>query len=549
MISKLLYRLQVLKRLRQYAKGVQRFFVLYFCGNLLELALGLTLPLFYSLFIEKVILGKRTNLLFVVAVGYLTVQAVSFAVAFFKNYCRYRMTNQVTVTMKERIMENNLNTVFSNPEKISVTDAKMVMDDDMIKLTDFANTQSSDYAVNLGKMLILGLVLVFMEWHLALVCIAVVPVTFLLTEMYGRRSQKVQNISRVNDARWGDWLYSVICGWREVRAMNLQEQGKEVFRNYTKKDAVYFTKVTNYWVIRNRILPRIKEEFLMQFLVYFLGGILIYYNRITIGVLLVFAQYYTLLSASVQEVTHADAQLQSNLDFYNRVLDAAEKEQTMPDGEKRFQNVNIEVNDISFRYPNGEREIFQDFSMKIRQGERVGIIGESGKGKTTLLNLLAGVLRPDKGDIYFGGINLKDASLREVHKQIGFVRQDSVLFHTSIRENLKYGKEQATEDEMIQACKKASIYDYIKSLPDGLDTLIGEGGIKLSGGQRQRLVLARLFLKNVELFIFDEATSALDQHTESIIHDAIRDIDRDKTILIVSHRKSSLRLCDRIISL
>lgn len=549
MRNKIRYRFGVMERLKKFADGVKRFWVLYFCGNIIELLLGLILPLFYSMFIEKVILGKRMNILLVVVIGYLSVQIMSFAAAYFKNYCRYRMTNRVTVRMKEKIIANYLDHAFVD-RKVSPTDAKMVIDDDMVKLTAFADAQSSDYVINLGKMLVISMVLLLIEWRLAIVCIVVVPVTFLLTEMYGRKSQRVQNVSRKNDAKWGDWLYSVISGWREVRAMNLQEKGKEVFRNYSKKDAVYFTKVTNYWVIRNRILPRIKDEFLMQFLVYFIGGVLIYYNQLTIGSLLVFAQYYAILTTSVQEVTRADADLQSNIDFYNRVLDAAD-EPVSDNNEKVkcFDGIDIEVKNISFQYPKSEIYVFKDFSVAISQGERVGIIGESGKGKTTLLNLIVGALSPSSGDILFGGVNLKNADLRELHKKIGFILQDNILFNTSIRENLKYGKEDITEEDMHMACKKSYINDFIKTLPDGYDTVIGEAGIKLSGGQKQRLVLARLFLKDVDVFIFDEATSALDQHAESIIHDAIREIGEKKTIIIVSHRKSSLDLCDRIVSL
>lgn len=549
MLSKVSYRLQVLKRLSEFAKGVQRFFFVYFGGNLIELVLGLILPLFYSLFIEKIILGKKINFFWIVIIGYVAVQIVSFIVAYIKNYCRYRMTNHVTVSMREKIITNYLTNAFSRNGKISAADAKMVMDDDMIKLTAFANSQSSDYIVNAGKMIILSIILIVLEWRLAVICIAVVPITFMLTEMYGKRSQKIQNISRVNDAKWGDWLYSVISGWREVRAMNLQKQGEEVFRNYSKKDAIYFTKVTNYWVIRNQILPKIKDEFLMQFLVYFLGGILIYYNQISIGTLLVFAQYYTMLSTAVKDVTRADAELQSNIDFYERVLNAAEQDNYQDNGIKMFESAALEVKNICFRYPKGEKNIFENFSLSIRQGERIGIIGESGKGKTTLLNLLVGALYPDSGEIYFGGVELRNADLREVHKRIGFVLQDNMLFNTSIKENLEYGKENATEYEMVQACKKAYIYDFIQKLPKGLDTVIGEDGVKLSGGQKQRIVLARLFLKDVDIFIFDEATSALDQHAESIIHDAIQKIESDKTIIIVSHRQSSLSLCNRIITL
>ncbi len=145
----------------------------------------------------------------------------------------------------------------------------------------------------------------------------------------------------------------------------------------------------------------------------------------------------------------------------------------------------------------------------------------------------------------FSGVDLQEIKLSEMHRRIGFVMQENHLFNTTIRDNMLYGKSDATDDEIVEACKKAYIFDFIESMPDGLDTVIGEKGIKLSGGQKQRLVLARLFLRNVDILIFDEATSALDGYSESIIQDAINNIAEDKTIIVVAHRESSTRLCER----
>lgn len=190
-----------------------------------------------------------------------------------------------------------------------------------------------------------------------------------------------------------------------------------------------------------------------------------------------------------------------------------------------------------------------DVSFIINSGERVAITGKSGAGKTTVLELLMGMLRPSGGHVFFSGIDTRDISLEAMHCRIGFVMQENVLFNTSIRENLYYGKEKATGEELEEACRKAFIWDFIDNLPMGLDTVVGERGVKLSGGQKQRIVLARLFLRDVNVFIFDEATSALDQYSESIIHDAIKNISKEKTIIVVAHRKSSLSLCDRVVEL
>ena len=162
---------------------------------------------------------------------------------------------------------------------------------------------------------------------------------------------------------------------------------------------------------------------------------------------------------------------------------------------------------------------------------------------------MMGMLHPTGGTVMFSNTRIQELSPEAMHRKIGFVMQENTLMNASIRENLIYGKPDASEGELETVCRKAYIYEFIIGLPDGLDTLIGERGVKLSGGQKQRIVLARLFLRDVDVFIFDEATSALDQYSESIIHDAIKNIGHGKTIIIAAHRQSSLALCDRVIAI
>lgn len=458
MLKKMIYRAYVLKRLRPYSEGVKKLFGTYFISSLLELGLALILPIFYSMFIEKVILGKKVGILLIVVSGYLTIQILNSGIAFLKNYCHYRVTNQVTLAMKNRILSNYLKKPFAVYENMITTDVKMLLDDDITKITAFADTQTIDYVVALSKMIVISSLLIVMEWRLALFCILIVPVTFLLTQMYGRKSQVFQDLMRKNDERWGDWIYNYINAWREVRAMGLSEKGEDVFREYTKADARYFTTITNFWVSRVLVLPKIKDEFLMQFALYFIGGLLIFRGQMTIGILLVFAQYYSILSEAVQVLTNADAQLQTDMTFYNRVLDAAEEPEDEGKGVVSFQNNDIIFENVSFRYPNGENDVISDLSFQIVEGERVGIVGESGRGKTTILNLLVGILQPTIGEIRFGGVKLEDVSLKALHRKVGFVLQENILFNTSIRENLLYGNRNASLEDMRSSCEKAMIH-------------------------------------------------------------------------------------------
>lgn len=550
MLKKIKYRIHVLRKLAPMAVGVKKLFVINFFAAVAGLILALLLPAFYSLFIEKVILGRKLSFLLPVIAGYLVIQLINTGIAFLRNRCQYRINNQVTVGMKEKILNNLLCRPFPEYEKINAGEQKMIIDDAVVKICDFTNTQTVEFLINLCQTALLLALLIVLEWHLALVLVAVMPVTFYLNHAIGKAAKKNNEENWENDQAMGACIYNSLLGWREIRALNLEETCEKTFISYAERYSELFLEWIKFWVTRVLIIPKIKDEFLMQFLLYFLGGLLIFNGNITIGALLVFAQYYTQLVKTVQNIVQADTDLQINTTYYDKAFLALEEpvvEET--DKETEITSCHISLQNVSFSYTPDGPEIIRSLSLEIKQGERVGIIGESGLGKTTLLKLITGMQSPTSGTILVGGTPLSGLSLPSLYKKIGFVMQENILFNTTIHENLLYGNEQATREDMAKACKKANIDSFIQGLPDGYETVIGEKGIKLSGGQKQRLVLARLFLRDVDMFIFDEATSALDQNSESIVQQAVSRIGRDKTILVVAHRASSLHVCDRIIDL
>lgn len=550
MFQKIKYRLLVMKKLQPMAVGVRKWYGINLAAAVTGLVLMLILPQFYSLFIEKVILGRKLKLLFPVILGYILIQAANTGIAFLRRQCQYRIDNQVTVKMKEKMLHNLLLRPFTEYDKMNAGEQKMTMDDAVIKMEDFTNIQSVEYSINACRMIVLFLLLCFLEWHLAMILVISIPLTFWLNHIIGKVFQKNGEESWENDQAFGAWIYSSLNGWREIRARNLEEDCQKKFVFYAKRYMELFSVWIEFWVLRFLIIPRIKDDFLMQFLLYFIGGLLIFRGNITIGALLVFAQYFTQLVECVQSVVTADTDLQANMVFYDRTLAAIEETVAEEIGKKtEIRECSLSFQHVSFAYEDADSEVVTDFSMEICQGERVGIVGKSGRGKTTMLKMIIGMIQPTKGKIVFGGDDLKDLSLQALHRKIGVVMQENMLFNTTIHENLLYGNEHASREDMVQACKKADIDSFIRELPDGYETVIGEKGIKLSGGQKQRLILARLFLRDVDMFIFDEATSALDQNSESIVQQAVESIGRDKTILVVAHRQSSLNLCDRVIRL
>jgi len=439
---------------------------------------------------------------------------------------------------------------FPSYDHQSVGDMKMRLDDDTACIAAYAGTQTIDYAIAYATLIISAALLFFIEWRLAAFSCVAIPLTFWLDHIIAKREKVVQNNQRENDQKMSSWLHASVQGWREIRALNLQKHEEQQFAKYIHKFAIYFGIWINYWTARALVIPKIKDEFLMQFSLYFFGGLLIIGGRFEIGSLLVFMQYYGILSGAVKTVSGTDAELITNtpqsdrmMEELTRITDTHSKKQ-IPGASKA-----IELRNVDFAYENTTENVLNDLSLSIGDGERVAITGKSGAGKTTVLRLIMGMLHPTRGTVLFSNVNVDDLSLESMHRRIGFVMQENTLFNASIRENLCYGKNNADDTELESSCRKAFILDFIKSLPDGFDTVIGERGIKLSGGQKQRIVLARLFLRDVKVFIFDEATSALDQYSESIIQDAIKSIGQDKTLIVVAHRQSSLALCDRVIAL
>ena len=511
------------------------------------MVLGFINPLFYKLFIDDVILGGHFNKMLLVIGGYLSIFFAGVIIGYVKNYANYTLVNTTLYRTKLKIWQGFFKLPFAEYETTSIGDMKMRLDDDTGQISNFTGYQTIDYLI--AYITLIGsLVLLFIiDWRLALFAIIAIPVTFWLDHILSRKERILNDTNRENDQKMSSWLHASVQGWREIKALNLERSQERQFIRYLHNFAFYFGKWINYWTARVLVIPKIKDEFFMQFGLYFIGGLLIINGNFKISNLLVFAMYYGMLSNAVRTVSSTDAELQSNMPFTDRLmteLDRKENTEIM-NGLLPDKTNTILVDNVCFKYPNTDNEVLHNFDLTINKGERVAITGRSGCGKTTVLKLITGMVTPTSGDVYFAGLNLNEIDLSAMQSHIGFVMQENMLFNITIRENLLYGKNNAIDDELFEACKKAYIYDFIVSLPDGLDTVIGEKGIKLSGGQRQRIVLARLFLRNVDIFIFDEATNALDQYSENIVHDAIRNIARDKTIIVVAHRESSISLCDR----
>lgn len=540
---------KVIGNLCPYTEGVKRYWWCLLVVSLFAFVVELVTPIFYKIFVNDVIIRSNISKMKFVIVGYLVTYLLGVVLSYLKNHVKYKLTNKVLYRVRNKILNAYFHIPFSDYDNLSIGDLNMRIDDDIEQIKDYFGVWTIDSVIACIMILTNFFILMSINWILALYSITVIPFTFWIDRILSKKEKIILDERRLNEQGMTSWLHESIQGWREVKAFNLQKYETRLYFHFLHTEMIGFAKWINYWTARVLIIPKIKNECFMQFGLYLIGGLLIIEGNLNIGELLVFSVYYSLLSNAIQNVSTAAADLQTKMPYIDRLIESLKYKVEDNIGIVPDDSNTIELKEVSFGYPDAQMLVINKLNLLINRGERVAITGKSGSGKTTLLKLITGMLIPTSGQISFSGIDLRQIDMIAMHKKIGFVMQENILFHASIKDNLLYAKGDATEEELIRVCEMACIYDFIESLPDGWNTMIGEKGIKLSGGQRQRLVLARLFLRDVDVFIFDEATSALDQLSESIVHDAINQIAKEKTIIVVSHRESSLELCDRIVKI
>ncbi|MDQ3291683.1 MAG: ATP-binding cassette domain-containing protein, partial [Bacteroidota bacterium] len=288
-------------------------------------------------------------------------------------------------------------------------------------------------------------------------------------------------------------------------------------------------------------------------LVLWFGASLVESGELTIGQLVQFIIYTTFIGASVGGLGDMYGRVQTSLGAADRVLEILDEpeeptnltNQTVP---ALKVSGNIEYDQVAFSYPTRpDIAVLKDISFQIQSGEKVALVGPSGAGKSTIVALLMKFYNLKGGQICIDGQNINNLNLTELRRNIGIVPQEVLLFGGTIRENIAYGKPDATEEEIILAAKKANAYQFIQSFPEKLDTVVGERGIKLSGGQRQRIAIARAILKNPAILILDEATSSLDSESEKLVQQAMDELMKGRTSIIIAHRLSTIRKADKIL--
>ncbi|PWK15953.1 ATP-binding cassette subfamily B protein [Tumebacillus permanentifrigoris] len=412
-------------------------------------------------------------------------------------------------------------------------------------------TDTISQSINNFLMASTTLVTMFvMDWRLALLSLVLLPLFILPTRKVGKLNYQVRKDTQVKMGEMSALMQETLSVSGALLVKSFGREADERVRFESK------TRELMRLQIRQSLIGRWFFMFITVIstagpaIIYWYGGKLVIDQSITLGTVIAFTAFLNRLYGPVASLANIQVNVLGSVALFDRLfeyLDMPVEIQDKPTA-PALQTVSgrIEFADVSFWYQK-ERPVLQNLTFAIEPGQLVALVGPSGSGKTTISNLIPRLYDPSKGAVLIDGHDLRDVQLKSVMDEIGMVTQETYLFHTTIRENLRYGRPDATDEEIVQAAQAAYIHDLIAGLPDGYDTVVGERGHKLSGGEKQRMAIARVILKDPTILILDEATSALDSHSEAYIQQALENLMKTRTSVVIAHRLSTILHADQIL--
>lgn len=542
-------RKQIIQFIKKYMQGMERSIVSLIVIGVLTIPLPFITPYFFSLLVDDVMRERDFSKFYFVVAGFLMVFLLRLIFDYISMYCSNRILNRFSYLLRKDIWNKYLNMNFQAYEQKQTGELKMRLFDDVDAIGNFYKAQFVDYITGIGLVTISLVILILLDFKLAFLSFLIIPVVLVANFLIASGTKKINEKMRKVTSEYNTFTHNSLQYWREMKAAGAEKTFVSRFNIYRKTLAKLGMVWVKYWFFRE-IFNDFKSNYLSKAFVFIIGVPFVLRFDITVGELLLFSQCFSILFSSIDSVYYKNVDLKVKQPYYKRIFETLEDfkvDETAIKTIKHEEKDEIVFDNISFHYASKNNFELKDISFKINNGEYIAVVGQSGCGKTTLAKLLLGLYSTDDGSIRFNGENLKNIDKKSYYKLFGSVMQDSVLFNTSIKENLRMAKYDATEEEMISACKKVNMYDYIMDLPDKFDTIIGERGVKMSGGQKQRLVIAQALLKRPSFYIFDEATSSVDSISEASIVKSINDIAKDSTVFVISHRPSTVFRAKRII--
>ncbi len=498
--------------------------------------LGTITPYLYSKLVDDVMVGGKLELLFGIITKMIAMFLINMMLSLLSTYFSVKFNNRVNLLMRmnlfKRILKKNVATLC---EGDIGKEQELILKDSSI-ISGFLMVQIKDYICAVLFVLIYIGMMLYVSIPLTIVSLIIVPIVTIWGRYVGKKLNQAQLELWEVSSKNANNIFNSIQRWKEIKIQCLEERMTKQYNDSLQPEKNINLTWMLYFAL-DGIVYEVKNSFVQNIVPYFVGGILIMQNHLTIGALLMFITYLTNMSGHIDVILTSLTNFESNRAAFGRVFDMLDlKEEEGKPLADCPANCDISIEKIDFAYSETLPMIFQNADYKFLSGKSYLLRGKSGGGKSTLIKLLSGVLAPNSGEIKYGGIPIEEIDPGILFKKLGLIMQDSYFFNFSIRENLAILNDDVTDEDIEKACKLACISEYIDTLPDKYDTLLGERGVKLSGGQRQRLAIARMILHRPEILIMDEATSSLDNNCESLIMKNLEKEFKNKLVIVISHK-------------
>ena len=555
----------MLKRFIRYYKPYKGMFTLDMTASLLIAVIGMVYPILTNRILRNIVpdstLEETRKITLIIILGAILVACyfIRMGLRYFVQYYGHVIGVKMQADMRREMFTKLEKLPFSYYDEHETGKIMSRMTNDLMDVSELAHHGPENFFI-CGISLILSLTYLFyLNWIFALVILGCVPLLVIITLIVRKRMRDAFMETRRNVAEINGALESSISGIRVTKAFTNQDKELEKFevgnKNYVKSRSYAYKAMGIYSSTTTFVTDLFNVALLVG------GGILAAYGMLDIPEYVTFVVSVSLFISPLTTLINFVEQYQNGVTGFRRFVEIVdEEEEKTKENAKAYDTLRgeIEFHDVSFGYHNKDykddieyqeekKEVLSHVSFKLDVGKTIALVGPSGGGKTTICHLIPNFYQCTEGYISIDGIPINEITFDSLRRNIGIVQQDVFLFNGSIKDNILYGKLDATMDEVILAAKRANIHDYITSLDHGYDTEIGERGVRLSGGQKQRLSIARVFLKNPSILILDEATSALDNATEIMIQASLDELCKGRTTIVVAHRLSTIRNADEIL--
>ena len=542
------------KKFFSYYKPYKKIFAADMFFAFLGAAITLIIPLIIRYITNDVIYREASESLHTI----LALTGVMGALVILECYCNYFITYYGHM-MGAKMEYNMRNEIFAHYQKLSFSffDNQKVgqlmsrVTNDLFDISELFHHGPEDIVISLIKLLGSLAILLSINWPLALVAFAIVPIMLVYAFYFNVRMKRafVKNRARIADIN--AQIEDNLSGIRVVKSFANEDMEMDKFKAGNNRFVESKRESYKYMGLYHSGLGAFTT--LINIIVIATGAVFITANIISITDLITFLLYINNFTEPIKKLINFTEQFQNGASGYTRFLEILSINPDIVDNPDAKELINakgdIVFENVSFRYEDFSETVLSNLNLHVKEGEYIALVGTSGVGKSTLCSLIPRFYDVSEGRILIDGIDIRDFTLKSLRNNIGIVQQDVYLFTGSVMDNIRYGRPDATDAEIVAAAQNANAHEFIMNLPEGYDTNIGQRGIKLSGGQKQRLSIARVFLKNPPILIFDEATSALDNESEKVVQESLEKLARNRTTFVIAHRLSTIRNAQKILVL